>query len=303
MSSNRGRAKQIEKKKRKRAIAKKSRLSAAAALAESSLLRRAADFPIDRSFLSASWKDDNLEAPELVTAVVSRRTPAGLLVGTALVDRTCLGVKDGHARLMSPVELEHLISDELLALEPVDPQTCLSVVHHAIHFARTLGFEPHRDFSLQMFSPAPDPLLATPLAHVEKPVFISGPHDDAAAIIGKLTRAVGSSFDCKIVHPDGDVTDLADLRRTGDALARMVEVDRLLKQERVADAEKICREVLEAVPELPFPYFGLARVLRAKGDEQGAEQAEARATAIVEAARPADDDDFDDEESEDDDTG
>jgi hypothetical protein len=299
MSSNRGRAKQIEKKKRKRAIAKKNRASAAASLTESALLKRAADFPIDRTWLSASWRHEGQPMPELVTALVSRRSPAGLLVGTALVDRTCLGVKDGLARIMSQLELDALSSDEHFEFEAVDAQQCLSVVHHAIHFARTLGFEPHRDFSLQMFSPAPEPLIDTPLAHPERPTFIAGPHDDVPAVLAKLTHAVGSEFDCLLLDKDGHATNLADVRRVGDGLARMVDVDRMLKEGRIAEAEQVCREVVESVPHMPFSHFGLARVLRAKGDEDGAQQAEAAAQAILESVNPDDDEPYEDGEDPD----
>src|SRR5262245_31246742 len=91
------RQKKMEKKRAKRAQAKKKARAAMARKpsADALLLGAASHAPFAGCYLSAGW--DNDEEPELVTAVVTRRLPDQYLVaGIALVDRTCLGIKDGY---------------------------------------------------------------------------------------------------------------------------------------------------------------------------------------------------------------
>ena len=83
-----------EKNKKKRELAKKAR----AALVrrpdpEERLLRAATRSPFGPCYISAGWKVEE-GMPQLVSVVVTRRLPDGDLVyGTALVDRTCLGIE------------------------------------------------------------------------------------------------------------------------------------------------------------------------------------------------------------------
>ena len=60
------------------------------------IVREAATFPQGPSFLSAGWRSTDAHAPQLVTAIVTRLAPGGILIPSiALVDRTCLGIKNG----------------------------------------------------------------------------------------------------------------------------------------------------------------------------------------------------------------
>jgi hypothetical protein len=66
-----------------------------------------------------------------------------------------------------------------------------SVVFHAIDYARRLGFEPDRDFPAELFGPRPAVLTVTPWHAADRPIFVSGPHDDTSRVIARLTTAVG----------------------------------------------------------------------------------------------------------------
>lgn len=191
------RAKKIEKKRKDRERAKQ-KASALAARKPSSLellQRSAARGAFGPCFISAGWEDTT--KPKLVAVLVTRKLPSGeLLPGTALVDRTCLGVKNAYMRepmlardLSDFVDRLGASNDGMLACEPIVAQ---SVVFHAIDYARTLGFEPHPDFPEALFGPRPETLLETAWCAPDKPFYISGPNDDVAAIMSRLDQAVGA---------------------------------------------------------------------------------------------------------------
>ncbi|MDD5306573.1 MAG: hypothetical protein PHU25_04555 [Deltaproteobacteria bacterium] len=166
--------------------------------------------PFGPAYLSAGWNDEDADV-ELVSVIVTRRLPDGrFLVGLALVDRTCLGVKDaydlpplGRDGLRDAVERVGLPHD---GMEEVEPLVALSVVHHALAYARKLGFEPHPDFPAAIFGPRPEALVDTPHANDEKPLYVAGPHDDSAAVTRKLDAAVGNgNYD--FIVPLGGIPD------------------------------------------------------------------------------------------------
>lgn len=191
------RAKKLERSRKKREQTKK-KAKALAARRPSSLellARSAARGEFGPCFVSAEW--DSTEVPVLVNLIVTRKLSAGQFVpGVVLVDRTCLGIKNGFLQ-------EAMFADELDALvEQVgsacggmlrcDPLVAQSIVFHAIDYARALGFEPHRDFPAMLFGPRPEQLVDTPWHKSERPMYIAGPYDDVAAIMDRLTRAVGA---------------------------------------------------------------------------------------------------------------
>jgi hypothetical protein len=190
------RAKKIEKARKRRELVKKRERSLAMKEARDggSLLRSAARAPFGPCWLSAGWDDER--TPELVTALVTRRLGDGrLLPAVALVDRTCLGVKNGFfEEPLAASELDDFTA-RLFAAHgdgvQIDPFTVQSVVFHAIDYAHRLGFEPHADFPAALFGPRPDALLSTPWHAAERPVYVSGPRDDARAVLRRLAAAVG----------------------------------------------------------------------------------------------------------------
>jgi hypothetical protein len=191
------RAKKLEKKRKSRAQSKlmASTLAARRPSALALLARSAARGGFGPCFVSAAW--DDLESPALVSVIVTRELPSGHLVtGTALVDRTCLGVKD--AFLMEPMLARDLadVVDRMGAVHggmlPCEPLVVQSIVFHAVEYARALGFEPHRDFPAALFGPRPTVLLSTPWSAPDRPIYLSGPRDNELAIISRLTKTVGA---------------------------------------------------------------------------------------------------------------
>jgi hypothetical protein len=193
MPSNRGRQKQLEKQKKRRESARKAVAVRPVVSLHDRILRMAAAWPNGPTFVSAGWNEE-VSPPPLVTVVTTKLAPDGtVLPATALVDRTYLGVKNAFvAQPLLASELKGFlarVADAHGGIEEIDRATGLSIVHHAIDYARSLGFEPHPDFPASLFGPRPEPLLDTPFGKPERPLYISGPNDDFAAIAKALEQS------------------------------------------------------------------------------------------------------------------
>jgi hypothetical protein len=199
MPASHGQQKQREKQRKKREAAKKraGHRPGLLDLSPATILRQAALLPMGSCFISSDWFDDDLQHPRLVSVIVTRKAPQNIVVpAIALVDRTCLGVKNGFvAKPMVDVELDPFIvrlgEAHESGMEPCSPLIAQSVVYHAIDYARSLGFEPHKDFPEPLFGPRPEVLLDTPLARPERPVYIAGPDDPMLRIVEHLTARLG----------------------------------------------------------------------------------------------------------------
>lgn len=82
------------------------------------------------------------------------------------------------------------------------------MIFHALDYAASLGFAPHRDFVATLVGTRPETLVDTPLARPERPIFVPGPDDDVARIVGVLTAKVGTGFSLGSLSGGVDVGEL-----------------------------------------------------------------------------------------------
>lgn len=196
MPSTPGKQKQLAKQKKRREAARRKHAPVIAA-SRAALLRQAATLPHGPSYVSADFTMTRTDPPRLVSVVVTRRAPGGVLLpALALVDRTCLGVKNAFvAEPMSEYQLGAFILEVGRAHEGGMAQCELavaqSIVWNAVDYAASLGFEPHPDFPAALFEPRPSPLVETPLSKPARPVWVRGPDDDVEEILATLDEAVG----------------------------------------------------------------------------------------------------------------
>lgn len=189
------RQRKLEKKRKKRKIVRQQAQLARDQQSQR-LIASAGRAPFGPCALSRNWDSDE-SPPGLVTVVMTRVLGNGsLLPSVALVDRTCLGIKNGFvADPMPPSELDEWLEDTFTAhggWETCEPQVAQSVVFHALDYAQRLGFRPHPDAELTLFEPRPEALLPTAWHAAERPIYITGPHDNVATIINRLTESVGA---------------------------------------------------------------------------------------------------------------
>jgi hypothetical protein len=199
MPANPGQQKKREKHKKKREAVSRQHPTRHPQLdlSPAAILRQAALLSPGPSFISGDWKLMDEAQPRLVSVVITRKAPAGIVIpALVLVDRTCLGVKNAFvAKPMREAELESFLAQVGQAHEvgmvECDLLVAQSVVLHALDYARSLGFSPHRDFPEPLFTPRPAELLDTPLARPSRPVYVSGPEDPVTRILARLDAAVG----------------------------------------------------------------------------------------------------------------
>ena len=199
MPANPGQQKKREKHKKKREAAQHPHASRVPGLdlSPQAILKQAALLPAGPSFISGDWKVKDEAQPRLVSVVVTRKAPTGLVIpALVLVDRTCLGVKNAFvAKPMHEPELERFLAQvgeaHEIGMVACDLLAAQSVVLHALDYARSLGFAPHRDFPEPLFTPRPAELLDTPLARPARPIYVAGPDDAVSRVIARLDAAVG----------------------------------------------------------------------------------------------------------------
>lgn len=135
------------------------------------------------------------------TVVLARTLPDGsLAMASFLLDVFCLGVKDALYRQAFAHDIDEMkdtfgVSDPLL---PADPSYARKLIREAVAYARSLGFEPHRDFA------DAEPLFGDISADASdatftfgrdgKPLYLAGPLDAPAVVerrLAQLTERLG----------------------------------------------------------------------------------------------------------------
>lgn len=116
----------------------------------------------------------------MLSAAGEKNADSPFLTSLVLVDRTCLGIKSAcKPEIYSAEQLRNRLAilDDVHRMKQVQPDEALFVIHHAVAYAKNLGFDPHRNFRSEIFEPRPAPLLDTPHANDAKPFYLSVPND------------------------------------------------------------------------------------------------------------------------------
>ena len=218
------RQRKVERKRKKRVLAKRTANARTARRPDwqTRLIRSASRAPFGPCAVSVGWETEG-DMPSLVTVVVTRVLGDGrLFPGVAMVDRTCLGVKNGFpAQPVTRTELPGLLDEVFMVhggWKECQPLVAQLIVFRAVDYAHRLGFEPHPDAELVLFGPRPSDLLATPWCAPSTPVYLSGPDDDVEAIMAQLEKTAGAgNFDFVAHVTPFDIDEDGD-REEDDAL-------------------------------------------------------------------------------------
>lgn len=177
---------------------------------------RVAEPPVVGCWVSPGWSG-GLEAPAewpdtdvpdgighgIVSVLVARQHRRGRVsVAGYLVDVYCLGVKDALGpRVMNESDLRAYVRAHFLVYEapavaaPIE--MARELVWGAVAYARSLGFEPHRDLERTSAHLGEwEPTGAVRFGREGQPYFVGGVRDDAKRILRTLGRSVGDgNFD------------------------------------------------------------------------------------------------------------
>lgn len=134
--------------------------------------------------------------------IVSRRSGNQVAAGIFLIDAYCLGVKDAFAFFKPLKDFDDILLGSMsrsVHLRKVEPACAKKLILDAIAYARTLGFEPHKDYKLpsKVLRDIDETACATEFTFGKdgKPFFIAGPHDSPARckqVIDTLHRRFGA---------------------------------------------------------------------------------------------------------------
>ena len=150
-------------------------------------------WPLYEVVVSDGWNDRY----QLAEVTVARRGPLGqVALGVFLVDLKCLGVKDAIAHLCPTVADYQLFRVRQTPAQLAHLDLAAKIVHEGITYAARFGFKPHPDYhhAKLLLGDADPEACAIPVllgGPEGKPLFVAGPHDDADAIMQRLTHAVG----------------------------------------------------------------------------------------------------------------
>ena len=195
-----GQKKKQDKAFKKRAKEKHAHKRAQAFGAMTALhhVRQARNYPIEGCWVQQDWQKGD---SGLAVVVVARRQPNGNIVfGNYLVDMFCLGLKNTFCNADVPASQfhhEHLpyFYRNTAQSMSISPALAHEIIYGGIEYAAKFDFRPQRDFRDSQW------VLDPPETHprsgkVEfgkdgKPLFISGPYDNAEAIVRQLRRTAG----------------------------------------------------------------------------------------------------------------
>jgi hypothetical protein len=162
------------------------------------------------------WAPTEIEAKSdregLVQVMVARHERASrAAVCTYLVDVYCLGVKNAQGPLVLASGSVETYCREFFGAFDVPPVAvpvtlAQQLVHGAVAFAKSLGFEPAVDFTDTAPYLGGDPTAASPIRFGRdgKPFYISGPYDNPRAVVQTLETSVGAGNYDYLAHI-GDV--------------------------------------------------------------------------------------------------
>ncbi len=163
-------------------------------------LRPGASWPVMECLVDEGWNEPS-EFPMLTNVVVARQSPSGSVAAAVfLVDLACLGVKNAMGRTFgSRAEYQRELLDTFPipgSWRKIDLNLAAKIIRTGIAYAQELGFKPHRDYYraavlLEGARPEESP-IEVPVGHKGKPFFVSGPHDNAKAIMTRLERRLGA---------------------------------------------------------------------------------------------------------------
>lgn len=145
-----------------------------------------------------------LEAPEttesgLVGVLVAQATGHNRLTAAGfLVDVYCLGVKNAWPpKQMTASRLPDYTDKFFSAFSgqplPAPAELARHLVYGAVDYARSLGFEPHPDFTpaAELLGPWSPPSVIT-FGKNGAPFYIQGPYDDARHVMQTLQPTIGT---------------------------------------------------------------------------------------------------------------
>jgi hypothetical protein len=174
----------------------------ALASAEKGELLPVAQCLVDVNFAKVLLGNETSAMSGLGLVMVTRSKGYNRFVVTSyLIDYWCLGVKDAMPpRNCNDSQYKNLVENaysQFLGYEEISLEQAQALVWGAIAYAKTLGFEPHRDFEQSKAHLGESTSeIGLKFGRNGEPCYVEGPYDNTTKIINTLRNSVGNgNFD------------------------------------------------------------------------------------------------------------
>ena len=150
------------------------------------LLKEAASFRLYETVITENWQEQGLASIYVVRQLPNLR----YIFCGYIVDYFCLGLKNAFCRMSVPyTQIQQMKSQNPVKIIDFPYQDARSLILGSIQYAANLGFHPHEDWHLSknMVESSKPYEKKYEYGKDGKPFYISGPNDDAQAIIKKLS--------------------------------------------------------------------------------------------------------------------
>ena len=163
---------------------------------ENYIRQKARNLPVFECMVNADWKVSKMAS----VSIARKHTNDNITAGLYLVDLNCLGVKDAHYLFnLSESDYRRMISiNGQLDLSSISYELAHNIIYAGLEFAKELGFNPHKDFSIAKYILEEDTdeveLIEIECGHEGKPMFVKSEwqsQQEANRIIAQLERSVG----------------------------------------------------------------------------------------------------------------
>jgi hypothetical protein len=176
------------KNKKKKSVSQKPSISI-----EKKIRDEARKLPIDKCYMRSEFTEGGIGS-----VIVTRKMGGHYIVGTYLIDKGCLGLKNTAYRYdIDEEDLEALVEgfSEYEDIEECSYVEAHNLIYGAIAYAEELGFKPEMDWKTSQYIVEEDSeeieLIEYEFGKNGQPFYVSGPFDNNAKVISTLNRSVG----------------------------------------------------------------------------------------------------------------
>jgi hypothetical protein len=141
---------------------------------ENYIRQKARNLPVFECMINEDWEFSKMAS----VSVARKHTNGNITLGLYLVDLNCLGVKDAHYlfNVSEPEYRRTITSNGNLDLTSISYELAHNIVYAGLEFAKELGFNPHKDFSVARYILEEDTdeveLIEIECGHDGKPMFV-----------------------------------------------------------------------------------------------------------------------------------
>jgi len=248
-------------------------------VSDAGLTRRAAEFPVDKCFISQGWKERGL-----AQVLVARQLPDGTsLIASYLVDVFCLGIKNAFVARLKPDEMRPFLNSCPDAMQEISYEDARSVIMGAVEFAMRFGLPPHESWVTSRAIVESDRPFGRKFDFGKdgKPFYIAGPHDDTRRIMKQLAPLVKEGNAHYLCVDDSFPDDIAEDQDDEILFEEWCgEISCLLEDVEFEDAKEAIEDFLQDYPERWEPLYFKATCLMLEGNDAQAIPFFDRAIAI-----------------------